>query len=353
VTPPSQSEPTPPPAEATGGRSTASPAALQAPPQAAAQAEGGGVHAPVRPVIYRQAALAAHSRGSRPGRPLHIVSTWTRWAVRVTVLVVAAGLTFAATARVGEYARGMAVVRREGRVVVTSAVSGTVQSLEAQPGRHVVAGQVLVRLDDAAQRAELERVQREHQQRLVELLRAPADEARRERLAALDAQLQLAQARLRERTIVAPQPGLLSDVRVRPGQPVSPGDAVVSIEQDAARTVVVGLFPGHYRPLLRTGDTRLFLELEGFPNGRHEVALRSVADEVVGPAEAMRYLGRDRQGALELHGPVVVVVTELPSDTFVADDTEYRVFDGMQGTLEAQVRSETLLETLVPALKHL
>jgi biotin carboxyl carrier protein len=311
------------------------------------------VSAPVRPVIYRQAAIAAHRGGARPGRPLHIVSTWTRWAVGVTVLVVGAGLVFAATARVGEYAEGLAVVRREGRVVVTAAVSGTVQSIEAQPGRHVVAGQVLVRLDDAAQRAELQRVQREHQQRLVELLRAPADDARRERLAALDAQLQLAQSHLRERTVVASQPGLLSDVRVRPGQPVSPGDAVVAIEQDAARTVVVGLFPGHYRPLLSAADTRLFLELEGFPDGRHEVTVRSVADEVVGPAEAMRYLGRDREGALELRGPVVVVETVLASEIFVADDTEYRVYDGMQGTLEAKVRSETLLETLVPALKQL
>jgi biotin carboxyl carrier protein len=323
------------------------------PPAQAPSPEPATVSAPVRRAIFRQAALAAHSRGARPGRPLHIVSTWTRWAVRVTMLVVAAGLVFATTARVGEYAQGMAVVRREGRVMVTSAVSGTVQSLEAQPGRHVVAGQVLVRLDDAAQRAELQRVQREHQQRLVELLRTPADDARRERLAALDAQLQLAEARLRERTIIAPQPGLLSDVRVRPGQPVSPGDAVVSIEQDTARTVVVGLFPGHYRPLLSAADTRLYLELEGFPDGRHEVAVRSVADEVVGPAEAMRYLGRDREGALELRGPVVVVETVLPSDTFVADDTEYRVYDGMQGRLEAEVRSETLLEILVPALKHI
>jgi biotin carboxyl carrier protein len=344
VTDSSADEPSPPPAQ------DPSQAHGSAPPS---PAEGGTVAAPVRPAIFRQAAMDAHRQAARHGRPLHIVSTWTRWAVRVIVIVVAAGLVFAVTARVGEYAQGMAVVRREGRVVVTSAVSGTVQGLEVQPGRHVVAGQVLVRLDDAAQRAELQRVQREHQQRLVELLRTPADDARRERLAALDAQLQLAEARLRERTIVAPQPGLLSDVRVRPGQPVSPGDAVVSIEQDAARTVVVGLFPGHYRPLLSAADTRLFLELEGFPDARHEVAVRSVADEVVGPAEAMRYLGRDRQGALELHGPVVVVETVLPSDTFVADDTEYRVYDGMQGTLEAEVRSETLLETLVPALKQL
>ncbi len=313
------------------------------------QAHGGAE----RRQIFRQAALDAHSRGARPGRPLHILPTWTRWAVRVSLIVVAAGLAFAVTARVGEYAQGMAVVRREGRTVVTSAVPGTVQSIEVRPGQRVEAGQVLVRLDDATQRAELARVEREYEQRLIELLRSPAADSRRERLAALDASRQLAVARLRERTVVTPQPGLVSDVRVRPGQPVAPGDAVVSVEQDTARTVVVGLFPGHYRPLLSAGDTRLFLELEGFPDSRHEVSVRSVADEVVGPAEAMRYLGHDRQGALELRGPVVVVETVLPSDTFEADDTEYRYYDGMQGVLEARLRSETLIETLVPALKQL
>ncbi len=303
--------------------------------------------------IFREAAIAAHRGGARPGHPLYIVSTWTRWAVGVTVAAVIAGLVFAATVRVGEYARGTAIVRREGRKVVTTTVPGTVQSIEVRPGQRVEAGKVLVRLDDAAQRAERARVEREYEQRLVELLRTPADDARRERLAALDGELQRARAQVDERTVTAPQPGLVSDVRVRPGQPVAPGDVVVSLEQDAAETVVVGLFPGHYRPLLGAADTRVFLELEGFPNSRHAVSLRSVADEVVGPAEAMRYLGRDREGALELRGPVVVVESVLPSDTFEADGAEYRIYDGMQGTLEARLRSATLLETLIPALQRL
>lgn len=322
------------PEDATAGRQVAAPAAR-------------------RRALFRAEALAAHSRGARPGRPLHIASGWTRWAVRVTLLVVVAGLIFVTTARVGEYAEGHAVVRREGRVVVTSAVPGTVQSIEVETGQHVEVGQVLVRLHDAAQKAELDRVEREYEQRLVELLRSPSDPARSERLAALDAQLQLARASLRQRTVEATTAGTVSDVRVRSGQPVGPGDAVVSIERDTARTVVVGLFPGHYRPLLNAADTRLFLELEGFPDGRYEVAVRSVADEVVGPAEAMRYLGADREGAMEIRGPVVVVETVLPSDTFESDDTEYKVYDGMQGILEAKLRAETLLETLVPALKEL
>lgn len=304
-------------------------------------------------LAYREAALAAHKQPTRTGHPLHIVSSLARWAGFVTVAMVVAGLVFATTVRVGEYARGPAVVRREGRLVVTSAVSGTVQSIDVNLGQRVEAGQVMIHLDDAAQRAELERVDRDYEQRLVELLREPADDAARQRLAGLDGQRALAHARAAERAVVAPESGVVSDVRVRPGQPVAPGDAIVAVEQDAAKTVVIGLFPGHVRPLLSAVDTRLYLDLEGFPNSRQAVQVRSVADEVVGPAEAMRYLGRDREGALDLSGPVVMVMTELPSDIFVSDDIEYRMYDGMQGILEARVRSATLLETLIPALQEI
>lgn len=303
-----------------------------------------------RPSIFRAAALSAHRGGDRPGRPLELVSRWTRLAELLIVAVIVAGTIFAATVQVGEYAQAVAVVRREGRVLVTSALAGTVQRIEVEPGRRVEAGAVLVRLDDAAERAELERAKQGYERRLVELLRSPGDQAKRERLASFDAALQLAEAKLRERTIVAPDAGFVSDVRVRPGQPVVLGDAVISLEQDTARTVVVGLFPGHLRPLLSAGELRFELELEGFPDSRQAVALRSVADEVVGPTEAMRYLGRDRQGAVELLGPIVLVETELPSDRFTADEVEYRVFDGMQGTLEAKLRSATLLETFIQTL---
>jgi multidrug efflux pump subunit AcrA (membrane-fusion protein) len=296
--------------------------------------------------IFRAAAREAHRGGDRPGRPLEIVPLWTRLAELVTVVLMVAVVIFAATARVGEYAEGIAVVRREGRMLVTAATAGTVASVEVEAGRRVAAGEILVRLDDTTERAAWEHAEQGYERQLVEVLRDPDDASKRERLTIADAGLRQAEAKLRERTIVAPEAGLVSDVRVRRGQPVTLGDAVVSLEQNAARTVVVGLFPGQLRPLLSAADTRLYLELEGFPDSRQEVVVRSVAAEVIGPNEAMRYLGRDHQGALELEGPIVVVETELPSDLFVADETEYRVVDGMQGRLEAKLRTATLLEIL-------
>ncbi|HLT38329.1 MAG TPA: hemolysin D, partial [Enhygromyxa sp.] len=105
------------------------------------------------PTIFRAAALAAHRGGDRPGRPLEIVPLWTRLAVIITVAVVIAALVFAATAEVGEYAQGIAVVRREGRTLVTATTPGTVASIEVETGRRVTAGEVLVRLDAAVERA--------------------------------------------------------------------------------------------------------------------------------------------------------------------------------------------------------
>lgn len=321
----------------------------------AARVAIGGHAPPVAPeaprAIFRAAALHAHRHRDVAGRPLALAPRWTRWVSSVTTAACLAGLAFAALAPLGEYAQGIAVVRRDGRTLVTSTVAGIVQEVRVRPGEHVQAGQVLLRLDDAAPRAELRRIEDEYGQRLVELLRRPDDAGARQRLSVLHAERALARAHVGERTLVATQAGIVSDVRVHVGRVISPGDAIAAIEGDRARTVVVGVFPGHYRPML-SGDTRLFLELEGFPTTRIETALRKVAGEVVGPVEAMRFLGRDREGAIDLRGPVVVVESALESDAFTADDTTYRIYDGMQGVLEAKLRSRTLLERLVPHLQR-
>jgi membrane fusion protein, multidrug efflux system len=300
--------------------------------------------------LFRPAALAAHRGGEQPGRPLEIVPLWTRLAELVTAAAVIAALIFAFTAELGEYAEGVAMVRREGRVVVTASSAGTVAAVEVRPGARVEAGQVLVRLDAAREQAAHRHAEQSYERALVEALRDPGHAGKRERLTLADATLRQAASELGARTIVAPQPGSVSDVRVRPGQALTLGDSVIAIESDDARTLVVAVFPGHVRPLLHAADTRLLLELDGFPDARQELAVDTVADEVIGPAEALRYLGRDREGAVELHGPVVVVEAALPDDLLVVDGERYRLFDGMQGTVEARLGTATIAELLAQTL---
>jgi membrane fusion protein (multidrug efflux system) len=300
--------------------------------------------------MFRDQAVHAYRRGAAMGSPLRIVPTWMVWSTRIIVLAVLVASAFAVLAKIGDYARGPAVIRVEGRQVIGSRSSGNVTAIEVQPGTRVEAGAVLLRLDDTTQQAELARVEREYDLLLARLLRDPRDMALRKQLASLDADKQLARARLDERTVIAETSGIVSDVRVRVGHHVNPGDALVAVDRIASAIVVVAMLPGHYRPRLGEDDTRLQLELEGFPKDRIDVTLRSMADEVVGPHEALRYLGKEQADAVELRGPVVVVEATVERSQFESDGELFRFYDGMQGSLEIEVDSDSIIESLLPAV---
>src|SRR5262249_1794166 len=119
-----------------------------------------------------------------------------------------------------------------------------------------------------------------------------------------------------------------------------------------ARAQVAVLLPGQYRPLLARG-LPLRLELQGYPYSYQRLAVRTVGDEVVGPEEARRYLGRGIADAAPIEGPVVLAFADLPSPTSAADGRRYRFHDGMWGRAEVRVRSERILEAMVPGFKAL
>jgi pyruvate/2-oxoglutarate dehydrogenase complex dihydrolipoamide acyltransferase (E2) component len=51
----------------------------------------------------------------------------------------------------------------------------------------------------------------------------------------------------------APVAGVVSDVRIHPGQQLLPGEVILSIVGEDARFEVVAMLPGHRRPLLKPG----------------------------------------------------------------------------------------------------
>lgn len=308
---------------------------------------------PVQPrPLFREQAMEAHRRGNTLGSPLHVVPAWIRWSMRAVVSMVIAAVVFAAVAQVGDFARGPAVIRMEGRSVLAALAAGSVIEIPVQPGAHVAAGTVLVRLDDGPQQAELARAVDEYELLLARLLREPDDASLRKQLASLDVAAELARSRVAERTLRAPQDGTVSDIRVHVGQIVAPGDALVALDRPDSKPVVIAMLPGHERPRLTSAPSELQLELDGFPRIRIPVTLRSIADEVVGPNEALRFLGKDQAGALEIRGPVVMVEAVIEGHEFVADDGTYRFYDGMQGALEVEVDSRSLLESILPGRKR-
>jgi membrane fusion protein (multidrug efflux system) len=301
--------------------------------------------------LFRDAALRAHygSRGSQ-GDLLRISPGWTTWVYWLLVAIFLTGLCYLVFGRVNEYAAGAAIVRGEDRAHIHAVSGGMITEIAIRPGQRVIANQLLVRLYDGPEAAELERLDREYELQLVKSLNSPHDSASQQQLAFMRERKQVVAARLNERRITAPRAGTIKDVRIRAGQAVAPGELLVSLAGEGEKLSVVALLPGHYRPLLRKGAP-LRLELNGFRYAYQHLKIYLVAEDVIGPNEARKYLGEQVSDSIVLQGPVVIVKADLPSRSFTSDAGEYDFHDGLQGTAEVRVRSERLILTLLPSLK--
>ncbi len=302
--------------------------------------------------LFRQEAIDELNRaGNRPSL-LRTTPTWTRWSYVVVVAASVAAMTYSAIGTVDEYATGPALIRADGRREVTASAAGTVAVVGVHPGERVQAGRLLARLHDASETAELERLEHEFELQLVKMLRDPSDQAARQALTGLRAQKELAQARLDERSVRAPQDGIVSDVRIRPGQPLNPGDVILTLVPPESSFTVIAMLPGNYRPVLQPGMP-LRMEIDGYRYQYRRLIIDEISDEVVGPAEVKRYLGPEIADAIELAGPVVLVQASVPTSTFDVDGRAVRYHDGMLARAEARVRSERILVALVPGLRAL
>jgi membrane fusion protein, multidrug efflux system len=303
--------------------------------------------------LFRAHAVEAARRGQSHGHPLELPPRWIGRATWLLAGAAAAGLAFAAVARAGEYARGSAVVRVEGRLDLTTASGGVVLAVEVEPGAVVQTGQPLVLFHADAEARELDRLDRELELKLVRILLHPSDDATRQSLAGLRAARELAAARLAERQVVAPRAGVVRNLRIRPGQMLAPGDAVLTlVDEERAAFSLVALVPGQFRPLLRRGMPVRF-ELDGYRQSASTVVVESVGDEAVGPSEARRFLGREVGDAVPVEGALVVVRARLPGAGFTYDGRSYRFYDGMSGRVEVRVRTMPILVMLFPALRGL
>jgi multidrug efflux pump subunit AcrA (membrane-fusion protein) len=299
--------------------------------------------------LYRPEALEAHAQGDHYGAMVRVSSRWVDWGYRVVFAFFAAVLLFGALAVVNEHAVGPAIVRVVGREEITVSTDGVVEHVAVKAGDRVRPGDVLVQLRAQDESAELARLQRQFDAQLAERLRDPAAAAIAASLAELRARRDLAQEHVLQRQVRATKDGVVSDVRARDGQRVSPGDLMVAVAHEGAELSVLAVLPGHYRPMLHAGGP-LRLELQGFPFAYQDLTIERVSDEIVGPTEIRRFLGQDVSDTVALAGPAVLVRAKLTSPTFVANGKTYAFFDGMAAKATAKVRARSFLLSLLPGL---
>jgi membrane fusion protein (multidrug efflux system) len=219
-----------------------------------------------------------------------------------------------------------------------------------KPGDRVRQGDALVHFNASDELAELQAADKQFDSQLAKLLLQPDDAVTREALVSLRSRRDLAQERFASRVVRAPHDGIIGDVRVRDGQLVEPGLRMIDLQAAAASATVTALLPGRYRPLLHAGDHMRF-EVDGFHQLTHELVITRVGEQIVGPAEAARYVGRDLADAFAIAGPVVLVHATLPDTWFKLDGQRYDYSSGMLGKAEAVVRNEPIAYSFLPSLK--
>jgi membrane fusion protein (multidrug efflux system) len=301
--------------------------------------------------IFRREALVHHSQGlGDRGNVLELSPAWTRLSYKLLLAVFVGGLIYSVLGSIYEYASGVAVIRVSDRTDVTSTIAGTTIEVEVSSGQTVAKGQLLARFYGARELANLTRIRHEFEVALAQRLRNPSDLAAERNLSSLRAQREQAEAELEERSVRAPRSGIISDLRIRPGQHLVPGDMILSLVDENPTLEVLAIFPGQYRPQIKHG-MKIRLELTGYRYAYQHLQVEDVTQEVVGPSEARRMLGPGIGDAVALSGPVVFVRATLPMDHFESDGKSYRYHDGMQGLAEVRIRRERILTTLIPGLK--
>lgn len=127
-------------------------------------------------------------------------------------------------------------------VAVSTEVAGIIESLNFDSGERVTTGDILVELDKSVDRAELEGLQSEAELARIQFERAEDllprraisqseyDEARA-RLDSANAAVESQQARIRQKTILAPFDGVLGLRRVSVGQFLAPGSDIVELRR--------------------------------------------------------------------------------------------------------------------------
>jgi membrane fusion protein (multidrug efflux system) len=303
--------------------------------------------------LYRPEALAAHRSKGQEGVPINMSPAWVRRAYPMLIGTLLAALLFTIFIKVPTYSTGRGLVILDG-TPITAPSMGTVAEVLVSPGQAVNKGTILLKLQADAERDELINSKTELDNATRAFLSDQSDDNAKKQLAATKARYVTATSKLEQRTVRASKAGVVSDIRVRAGAALAPGDHILTIvEGGKTDPEVYAFLPVKDRPRLHAGMV-LQVELAGYTKSREKAIITFVSPEGMGANEAAKsILGATLADALKLpqDGSYVLVKARLPARTFQTEHHTFPYHHGMQATTEVLISSKPFLVSLFPALE--
>ncbi len=302
--------------------------------------------------LFRQEAMEARQTRQKQGDVIRVTPGWLHYSYWGLLVLLVAGVAYLVVGEINEYREGWAIVRMQGATEVRAHSAGTIAELRVVAGDPVRKGDVIATLYSKEEEAEVERLRKEFDAQTRAYLLNLGDERLANAAAQARTALERAKSRLDERSIRAPHAGIVSDLRTREGEPINPGNTVVSIVGKETDLYVMAFLPGAAAPLLKPGMP-LRLSMAGHQGAYEDLVVATVGEQVLSPNDARRRLGSDRADQVPIRGSVVLVTARLPRDTFESDGREVRYHNGMEGKAEVRIRRTSIIKALIPALKQL
>jgi len=257
--------------------------------------------------------------------------------------------------------RGVSAVgnlRSQDSVVLRSEIAGRLHTIGFAEGGQVRRGQVLVRLDDAVARAELQQAQanlslvRSQYQRAQELsaqgfISYQARDEAASQLRVQQAAVALAQARLDKTVITAPFDGLIGLRNLSVGDYVSAGDELVPLESIDPLNVDFRI-PEQYLAQVAVGAT-LAVQFDAFPGQTRQGVVKAMSPLVdvggrsillrasIPNADAKLRPGMFARVQLRFSDGQAMLIPEAALAPSGRAQYVYRVHDGKAQRLEVQI----------------
>ena len=300
--------------------------------------------------LYRGEALEAHRSRGNEGVPVNLSPGWVKRAYPLLVVTILIALFASIFVTVPTYSSGVGVVEMP-NTAVAAPMGGTVEQVLVEPGQHVKKGTALVRLHAAEQDAELHSAQTDADNATTLYLFDQQDEQVKKTLAAALVRVERERARVDSRIIRASADGTVSDIRVRVGSSLTPGDLVLQILEPGAEPEVWVFLPGKDRPRLRL-EQELQTEIVGYTKSRDKAKITYISPEAFGPTEVAKIVGVSLADSVKLApGSYVWVKAKLPAKAFKTQHQTFWYHHGMPVKAEVKIQSKPFLVTLLPALE--